>query len=62
MKKLEQVKELIKVNGEVIMGEAAVRLQPLKNFEAAREPARTEEQKLYRTENGIIRDIENQVD
>ena len=62
MKKLEQVKELIKVNGEVIMGEAAVRLQPLKNFEAVREPARTEEQKLYRTENGIIMDIENQVD
>ena len=43
------------------MGEVEVRLQPLRNFEAVREPAKTEEQKLYRTENGVINDIETQV-
>ena len=49
------------MNGELIMGEVEVRLQPLRNFEAVREPAKTEEQKLYRTENGVINDIETQV-
>ena len=49
------------MNGELIMGEVEVRLQPLRNFEAVREPAKTEEQKLYRTENGVIKDIETQV-
>ena len=49
------------MNGELIMGEVEVRLQPLKNFEAVREPAKTEVQKLYRTENGVIKDIETQV-
>ena len=58
---MEQLEGLIKVNGEVIMGEVEVRLQPLKNFEAVREPAKTEEQRLYRTDNGIIKDIETQV-
>ena len=43
------------------MGEVEVRLQPLRNFEVVREPAKTEEQKLYRTENGVINDIETQV-
>ena len=43
------------------MAETEVRLQPLKNFEAAREKAKTEEQKLYRRENGVIKDIERQV-
>ena len=61
MKKLEQLEGLIKVDGEVIMGEVEVRLQPLRNFEAVREPAKTEEQKLYRTDNGVIKDIETQV-
>ena len=49
------------MDGEVIMGEVEVRLQPLRNFEVVREPAKTEEQKLYRTENGVINDIETQV-
>lgn len=49
------------MDGEIIMGEVEVRLQRLKNFEAVREPAKTEEQKLYRTENGVIKDIETQV-
>ena len=49
------------MDGELIMGEVEVRLQPLRNFEAVREPAKTEEQKLYRTENGVINDIETQV-
>ena len=61
MKKLDQLEGLIKVDGEIVMGEVEVRLQPLKNFEAVREPAKTEEQKLYRTENGVIKDIETQV-
>ena len=61
MKKLDQLEGLIKVDGEIVMGEVEVRLQPLKNFEAVREPAKTEEQRLYRTDNGIIKDIETQV-
>ena len=61
MKKLDQLEGLIKVDGEIIMGEVEVRLQPLKNFEAVREPGKTEEQKLYRTDNGVIKDIETQV-
>ena len=61
MKKLEQIDGLAKVNGEKVMSEKAVRLQPLKNFGAFREKAKTEEQERYRRENGIIKDIEKQV-
>ena len=61
MKKLEELDGLVIVNGEVIMKEVEVRLQPLKNFEAAREPAKTEEQKLYRSKNGVNKDIEEEV-
>ena len=43
------------------MRESEVRLQPLKNFESVRESAKTEEQKLYRRKNGVIRDIETEV-
>ena len=61
MKKLEEIDGLASVNGEIIMSEKAVRLQPLQNFEAVREKAKTEDQKKYRGENGIIKDIERQV-
>ena len=64
--KLEQLvepdlKNFLSVNGEIVMAEKEVRLQPLKNFEAAREKAKTEAQALYRRENGVINDIERQV-
>ena len=61
MKKLQELDGLVSVNGEIIMSEKAVRLQPLQNFEAVREKAKTEDQKIYRGENGIINDIERQV-